>query len=360
MPETETSQSVPEPLSLGAIACETGVVAIDGRGRICGCNKEAARLAALDADAAPGRAIEVLPPLLQELIGDTLAARSGIAGRRMILSGRDGSAVEVSATTTCCMAENGTCAGVIVVLSDIAAVAERRAGMQRLDRLASLGTLSASMAHEIRNALVAVNTFVQDLAERNRDSELAELAVQELQRIDSILRQILKSAGPAKTAFCRVSVRRVLEHSLRLMAPELQARRIELRRRFDAAQDMVQGDDYQLEQAFLNILLNAVAAMERGGHLTVSTAAAEPEERADSAAEMPGACLRVEIADTGVGMSSENLERVFEPFYTTKPQGTGLGLAITRRIVEEHGGTIRAESELAKGTTFRVTLPLAS
>jgi two-component system NtrC family sensor kinase len=230
--------------------------------------------------------------------------------------------------------------------------------MQRLDRLASIGTLSASMAHEIKNALVAVNTFVQDLILRNKDAELAGLVSRELRRIDSIINQMLKFAGPAKPTFARISVHRILDQSLRLIQPQLERKQIRLRRSLAARHDKVEADHYQLEQAFLNLFLNAVAAMESQGELSVLTELVH-QPPAPPATGPSESLLQVSIGDTGVGIPSDDLPRLFEPFFTTRSQGTGLGLAITRRILLEHRARITVESELKKGTVFRILFPLA-
>lgn len=360
MRTTETCHTVPEATRLVGGICKIGILAIEGQDRICGCNEEAARLVGMQSKTLLGRRTECLPTPLQQLIQETLSARADLACRRVALSSVDGTPVEVSATTTCCLAGDGACTGVLLELTDLAAAAELRAAMKRLERLASVGTLSASMAHEIKNALVAVNTFAETLVERNQDSELASLVVRELRRIDSVLSQMLKFAGGAKPIFTTLSVRPVLENCLRLMEPQFQAKRIAQSRCFEAASDVVHGDDYQLQQVFLNLFLNAVAAMEPDGRLTVSTRTGHSADAPPITPGFPNAFLEVMISDTGMGMAPETLERIFEPFYSTKPQGTGLGLTITRRIIEEHHGTIRVESELAKGTAFRITLPLAT
>lgn len=360
MQTTETRHTVPEATTLAGGVCKIGILAIDGHSRICGCSEEAARLVGMQSKTLLGRTTERLPTPLHQLIQETLSTRADLACRRVALSTLDGTPMEVSATTTCCLAEDGTCTGVLLELTDPAAAAELRAAMQRLDRLASVGTLSASMAHEIKNALVAVNTFVETLVERNRDSELATLVLRELRRIDCVLSQMLKFAGGAKPIFTKLSVRPVLENCLRLMEPQLLAKRIAQSRRFEAASDVVYGDDYQLQQVVLNLFLNAVAAMEPDGRLTVSTFTGASAAAPPTAPGSPDGSLEVVISDTGMGIPPESLERIFEPFYSTKPQGTGLGLTITRRIIEEHHGTIRVESELTKGTTFRITLPLAT
>jgi signal transduction histidine kinase len=221
--------------------------------------------------------------------------------------------------------------------------------LRRLDRLASLGMLSAGMAHEIKNSLVAINTFVGQLLEKGEDREFSETVRRELQRIDMLVSQMLRFAVPGKNGFVTVHVHELLDHSLRLVEHQLGSKLISLDRRYTAAPDTVSGDEYQLLQAFMNLLLNAIEAVGTNGLLTVSTEIGEEQPR--------GRCVRIQIRDDGIGIPPENLSRLFEPFFTTKKTGTGLGLAICRRIVHEHGGDITAQSEVNKGATFSISLP---
>ena len=228
--------------------------------------------------------------------------------------------------------------------------------LRRLERLASLGTLSAGLAHEIRNALVAMKTFVDLLLEKNQDAELAEIVRREIGRIDSIVAQMLKFAGPSLPTLAPIRLHEILDRSLRLLHHQLEAKMISLHRSYAAGSDLVRGDDYQLEQAFVNLFLNALEAMGPNGKLDVTTEIAEAELN-DSRAPMGQRQLRVRIKDSGMGIAPECMARLFEPFFTTKKNGTGLGLAITRRIIQEHGGAISVESELNQGATFSVLLP---
>lgn len=221
--------------------------------------------------------------------------------------------------------------------------------MRRLDRLAGLGMLSAGMAHEIKNSLVAINTFVGLLLQKGEDQELSETVRRELRRIDTLVSQMLQFAAPGKNEFATVHVHDLLDHSLRLVEHQLHSKFISLNRRYTAAPDTVSGDEYQLQQAFMNLLFNAIEAVGANGVLTVSTEIAGKKPR--------GRRVRVHIQDTGMGIPLENLPRLFEPFFTTKKNGTGLGLAICQRIVHEHGGDITAQSETRKGATFSISLP---
>jgi signal transduction histidine kinase len=219
--------------------------------------------------------------------------------------------------------------------------------MRRLDRLASLGLLSAGMAHEIKNGLTAIQTFIELLLQKGEDRELAEVVGRELKRIDSLVSQMLRFAAPGKNTFADVNVHHLLDHSLRLVEHQISGKLISLKRDFKAEPCVICGDEFQLQQAFMNLLFNAIEAMGTNGDLTVSTEI------------VGGKQLKIQIRDTGVGIAPENLGRLFEPFFTTKKNGTGLGLAISQRIVQEHGGGISAKSETNKGSTFTVSLPMA-
>jgi signal transduction histidine kinase len=205
------------------------------------------------------------------------------------------------------------------------------------------------MAHEIKNGLVAIKTFIELLLQKDHDAELAGVVVRELHRIETIANQMLRFAAAGRSASATVRIHDLLDHSLRLGEHQMNSKLISLTRDYKAVPDLVRGDEYQLQQAFMNLLFNAVEAMGDNGILTVNTAivGTGPDEK----------FLQIQILDNGVGIAPENLKRLFEPFFTTKKNGTGLGLAISQRIVQEHHGIISAYSEAGKGSTFTVSLP---
>jgi len=248
---------------------------------------------------------------------------------------------------------------VTVVLQDLNSHTRSEQALGRLDRLATLGTLSAGIAHEIRNALVVGKTFFDLLLRKHEDADLVDLVRRELARIDSLVNQMLRFTGPARSAFSELRLHDVLNHSLRLVERQLADKSILLVRQFSASRDLLRGDDYQLEQAFVNLLLNAVEAMGPGGHLTVTTQTVTlaPRRRAASPSDEP-AGVRITIQDDGVGIERENIGRLFGPFFSTKTGGTGLGLSITRRIIQEHGGAISVKSKPRQGAAFQIVLPI--
>lgn len=329
--------------SLGA-----GVLILGENQRIQCCTPDAERLLGLPVGQSAGLDLTALPAAIEKLVREVLTTRRGVGPRTVALgSGREATAFRLEAFPF--ESAKGV-TQVVVTVQDVAIIRRLEQNLNRLDRLASLGTLSAGMAHEIRNAFVAVRTFVDLLLEKNRDAELAEVVGREMRRIDAIVSQMLKFGAPSRPAFAPVRVHDVLEHSLRMLQHQFDGKLIALNRKFTAAHDAIRGDDYQLEQAFVNLFFNALEAMGPNGTLSVATELTKPHHSAAS-------FLRVTVADNGIGIPPENMRRLFEPFFTTKQNGTGLGLAIAQRIVREHHGDITAASEPGKGTTFQVLLP---
>jgi two-component system, NtrC family, sensor histidine kinase HydH len=332
------------PARLPPASLAGGALVVGARDRIVACTTGAAALLRTRAARMKNAPLDSLPAPLPAWA--RAAAKSGRAAtdRKIEIQTRRGGATTLRVSIL--PVKTRAVSQVIVVLNQPAPAPEFAANLRRLDRLASLGALSASMAHEIKNGMVAVKTFVDLLAQKNQEAELAGVAARELQRINAIVTQMLRFAAPRTTTHTPVGVHDLLEHSLRLLQHQIGEKRISLQRDFRAMPDAVRGDDAQLQQAFLNLLLNAVEAMDLNGVLTVSTEIARGQQ------------LRVHVRDTGVGIPPENLTRVFEPFFTTKANGTGLGLAISKRIALEHHGAIEVRSEIAKGSTFTVSLPV--
>ncbi len=230
---------------------------------------------------------------------------------------------------------------------------------EHVQKLATVGTLSAGVAHEIKNALVAVKAFVELLLEKQPDSDAASLVRCEVGRIDLLVSQLLRFAGPALGSYAPASLHELLHNALRLVQHQFKANRVEARLLLQAGHDCVNADARQLEQAFLNLLLNAVEAMSEGGELVLRTevvVATEHISRFEPHKREPQ--IQLEIRDSGPGVPPEILPRLFSPFVTSKAGGTGLGLAITQRIIGEHHGSIRVETKRNHGTVFRILLPL--
>ena len=322
------------------------MLVVGASGRILACTAAAAAHLRAKVARLKNASLNKLPAPLPELI--CAAARSGkaVTNRKIEIKTPRGGAATLRASIL--PVKSRAASQVVVVLNHPVSAPEFDQNMRRLDRLASLGMLSASMAHEIKNGMVAVKTFVDLLAQKNPEAELTGLAARELQRINAIVTQMLRFAAPKPATFATVRAHELLDRTLRLLQHQVGAKMISLQRNYRAAPDTVRGDDAQLQQVFMNLLLNAIEAMGANGVLTVGTEIAEDGGQRR---------LKIHIQDTGVGIARENLARLFEPFFTTKKDGTGLGLAIAKRIALEHQGAIEARSEIAKGSTFTLSLP---
>jgi two-component system nitrogen regulation sensor histidine kinase GlnL len=332
------------------------LITVDSEGKIVSANPEAERVLRIASPQQKNSSLETLPAQITSLIREVFETGQTAANREIVFQTSGKEPVTFSVTAMPLTGKRGP--SVVAMFNDFSAVTKLEHNLRRLDRLASVGTLSAGLAHEIRNALVAVKTFVDLLLEKNQDAELSETVRREIGRMDTIVSHMLKYAAPPLPRFAEVRLHEILEHSLRMIQPRMGAKLIALNRDLRADEDRLVGDDHQLEQAFLNLLFNAVDAIGSEGSVTVSTALTSATETfALHDGKKNERWLCVQISDTGAGIPVENLTEIFEPFFTTKPRGTGLGLAVTRRIVEEHGGTIKAESQSGKGTTFTVILP---
>ena len=344
------STSLPELLDRCLFS---GIIAVDSNLQITAFSDEARILLSLSEAGPTPPLFDSLPAPLIKLFTDAFQNSEAPKNLQIKVANPSGGPRLIKISSTLMKAARGASTGVIVTLNDITPARHLEQNLRQMDRLASIGTLSASMAHEVKNALVAIKTFVELLITKNQDAALANIVGREMKRIDSIVSQMLRFGGPARPTLGTVHLHQVLDQSLDLVQHHLEGRKIKLLRSFHASPDTVRGDAYQLEQAFINLFFNALDAMGADGVLHVTTEFVP----ADSSAANQSPVVRVVVQDNGIGIPADNLSRLFEPFFTTKPNGTGLGLPITRRIVEEHRGSIDVTSEPHQGTRFVLSLP---
>jgi PAS domain S-box-containing protein len=344
----------------------TAVIAAGADEAITVFNNEAEQITGLNSRDVLDHSVVQLPSGLCDLLRETLRSGQRQENRELLLPSEDRTVV-VRASSSIFHGQDGEMLGALMVLTDITALKRLELQIRRSDRLASLGTLSAGMAHEIKNPLVSIKTFAQLLPERYQDSDFREtfsnLIGHEIDRIDSLVNQLLRFARPAKPVLKPMHVHTVLEKSLQLVGHRLYQKDIKLTRVWDAEVDTIRADADQLEQVFLNFFINAMDAMRRGGELTVCTEVGNRPEWVTAMSHSNGdgharEVLRITVRDNGEGIPAENLSHVFDPFFTTKDYGTGLGLSVVHGIIEEHGGQIEVESELTKGTAFHILLPV--
>ncbi len=227
------------------------------------------------------------------------------------------------------------------------------------DRLAVLGEMSAGLAHEIRNPLGAIKGAAQYLdpnAVGEDAAEFLDIIIEEVDRLNKVVDQFLDYARPFQVKHEPTDINKVVDHTIKLVAPGLAEKSIELD--VDLASDLplMEANEQQLTQVFLNLINNALEAMPDGGTLKIRTGLRKPVPVPWLRPSKRATSVHVEITDTGAGIEPETQGRIFVPFFTTKERGTGLGLAISQRIAENHGGEIRIRSKKGEGSTFLVVL----
>ena len=234
---------------------------------------------------------------------------------------------------------------------------ERLKKLFHADKLATVGELAAGAAHEIRNPLTSIRSTVQFLKKDLPPEKhgYVEGVIEEVDRIDGIIRGLLSLSKSSELHLSRVDLREALQQTLLLLDPELKRNRIAVNQQMMIGDPTVEADHAQVRQVFLNVLLNSVQSMPGGGTITVHMA-----DRPDGKREESIESVRVTLSDNGPGMPEETIRRVFDPFFTTKENGTGLGLSITYGIVHGHGGEIDIASKTdpsSHGTSVTIRLP---
>ena len=241
----------------------------------------------------------------------------------------------------------------LVTITEVAEDHHAHSSMADTEQAANLCELSASIAHEIRNPLGAINTSVELLCNslqlRGEDRELMEIIREESQRLDRIIKDFLHFARLDQMRFSRTDVNHIIRQTLLLYKGSLPAT-VSVRTELDAKVPEIWCDADQIRQVVINMLVNCIEAMPGGGCLTLGS----HWLRRNSSHEN----LQVSFHDTGQGIEKNNLHKIFKPFYSTKDKGVGMGLAICERIIHNHGGRIDVASQVGKGTTFIITLPI--
>ncbi|MFA6413572.1 MAG: ATP-binding protein, partial [Syntrophales bacterium] len=325
-----------------------GLIVINPQGKIIAFNKTASAILAIPVNKASERAAsEILPPACLEIIGSLAKGQEFIA-EEMECPLRDGRTVPLEIIASRLQDPQGEILGVVILVRDISDLQALKGEIARTQHLAALGNLAAGVAHEIRNPLSSIKGFATYFKERYRDipadRETAEIMIGEVERLNRVIGQLLEFARPTTLHLEKGSIAVVVEDVLKIIAGEMGEKEIILQTEITTLPD-ISFDKDKMKQVFLNLFLNALGAMDKGGVLTVK---AEP---------VNGQWQGIEIIDTGTGIAKKDLGRIFDPYFTTKPSGTGLGMAIVQKILTAHHGEIKLESEPGKGTRAIILLP---
>jgi len=243
--------------------------------------------------------------------------------------------------------------GFLVLIEDLTEKRVLEDRLRRADRLAAMGTLAAGLAHEIKNPLTAVRAFVQMFPDRYERKDFRDkfdrIVPRELDRVNDLLENLLDLVRKPTLRIQALDPRQIIRQVLETLEPEAARRRVTVKVHEGKGGPQVLADESYLVRALHNLILNAVQAMPGRGQLTIQT---EPGSLPDGAS-----AVMIMVRDTGPGIPPEQVDDIFNPFFTSKEKGTGLGLAVTNKIVEDHGGTLTVESERGVGTTMIVSLP---
>jgi len=327
-----------------------GLIALDDHLRIAAFNHTAESLLQLSFGEVMGRAAEdVLPPeICSEM--ECPQIQEYVIEKEIDCTIGDGKKVPLEIGASLLKDENGTFLGHVILFKDLTEVHTLRREIERSQRLASVGRLAAGVAHEIRNPLSSIKGFATYFKERYQDApedqQTANIMIQEVDRLNRVISQLLEFARPVKVAPKSISLQNLIEDSIRLIERQAQEKQITVSTHNTAQVDSVCLDPDRLNQILLNLYLNAIESMKAGGAL-----------RIEISGNIENKGVEIQVSDTGKGIPPEDLSRIFDPYFTTKSSGTGLGLAIAHNIVEAMGGAIKVVSEAGKGTRFTLKLP---
>jgi len=327
-----------------------GVITVDVNGNVTSINPAGREMIGVTPEEVIGRPYESLldsDANFTSLLLDTMKNGNEYVNVTMDvpLKGRN---LPVTNSTSLLRDGSGKVIGAVAIFKDISETQQLQKQVIRADRLAALGELAAGIAHDIRNPLTSIRGFVQYLQKSQDPEELKEYGPLIIRQVDGLNRtigELLKFAKPHPPMYGPVQVNDLIREMTQLIKNRAEKQNIEIGLQLDQALSPIKADGEQLKQVLLNLLINSSQAIASQGRIDIATSMSSPGR------------LTIAITDNGVGIAPEYLEKVFDPFFSTKPGGTGLGLAVVQRIISGHNGVIGIKSEPGKGTTVLIHLP---
>jgi len=327
-----------------------GLSALDMENNIVSFNQTAESILQIPMNQALGRkASDILPGQFQTLLKEELLSKDTIE-QELDCVLKDGKTIPMEVSISRLEGDHGAPIGRIILFRDLTEIQELKKEIELAQRLASIGRLAAGVAHEIRNPLSSIKGFATYFRDRYReipeDKKTAEIMVQEVERLNRVIGQLLEFARPVTIQKKPTHIQSLIQHSLKVIERDAREKNILIKVEIHSDLPDVFLDADRMNQVLLNLYLNAIEAMIDGGRLTVE---AKPDNESHR--------LKIMIKDTGKGIDKKDQVHIFDPYYTTKQAGTGLGLAIVRNIIESHNGEIRVESIPGQGTSMIIFLP---
>lgn len=337
-----------------------GVVTFDVGGNITIINRAAARMLELPEQAPYPSLGEFAKrhPLIAEAIRRARSEEEYAHDLDSSFLKSTGCTLHLRTTISAQVDGNGLRVGLVVLVKDVSRIVTLEQELRKRDRLAAAGSLAAGVAHEVRNPLSAIELNLRLLREEVAQAgavsgdvnDYFDILAVETQRLNHITTSFLQLSRPETLRKVHLAAYGPLQQVLRLLEPEAKTKRILFHVNLQHLDAEIAGDATKLEQVFLNLLINAMQAMPNGGTIRIESRFYQEED--------DRASVQIMIEDYGVGVAPDNIDRLFDPYFTTRSDGTGLGLAIADRIISDHGGTIGVASDLGRGTQFTVSLPV--
>jgi PAS domain S-box-containing protein len=340
----------------------TGILTVNRAGVITAVNPTAEAVLRRTSEDLLGNMYEAVfaeGETVREVLDSALHGHRHVSQKDLPYDGADHPARTIRVSTAELTGDGGEPAGVILQAQDITDWLALEQRVRVAEKLAALHTLSAGVAHELRNPLSAMDLNLHLLEEDLRDNGMLggqgvrylHVLNAECRRLSVILDNFMKFARPGSLDLHEVDMTALLEHVMALMQFEAEERKVRLELDVENPIPCVMGDETAISQVLLNIVVNALHAMPNGGLCRIAAKAHDSDGKR---------LVALSVTDTGIGITKRELSRVFEPFYTTKASGTGLGLAIAYRIMQDHGGTVQVSSVPGSGTTVVMTFPAAT
>jgi len=340
-----------------------GVIVVGRDGVITLCNPAAEEIIGFSRKQALGASFEKFfaqETILLDMVAKTIHTGITISDHENVVVRSMGKVTPVAVTCYPLMLANGENIGAILTLKDITYIRELEAAVRQADRLSTVGTLAAGLAHEVKNPLGGIKGAAQLLErELTEDSEMLEytrVMIRETERIDRIIRELLELASPRGLKLTPVNLHKIMGDILLLQRQSVSGMDISFATHFDPSIPDIIADEEMLTRLFLNLVRNALDAVGGAGQVTVRSRVLSDYRMAQN--QRRSRMVAIEVCDDGPGIPRSDLENIWTPFFSTKSTGTGLGLAICHKIVAEHRGMIKVESDPGHGTKFTVLLPL--
>jgi|GEM_PF-1857108 len=334
----------------------SGVISTDLHGRVTTFNRAAAQILGQNVQSVIGQRYQSLfvsdnKGVVDELVRQFLQKKEPLQRVECQLTKSDGQKQFLDVSICTLTSPSGLDIGYTAVFDDITQKRNLEQFYRQAERLAAAGRLAAGAAHEIRNPLTSIRGFIQliqnALPSNDPCWEYARIVISEADRIDEIIKELLILARPHTPKAKDFDLHRVLDETSVLAGSQALLHGVVLTKTYDANVPVMYGDPEQLKQVFLNLTLNSIQAMPNGGKLDITTRFQTSES-----------FVVIEFRDSGYGIEAKDLPKIFDPFFTGKGEGTGLGLSVVRRIVESHGGSVRVDSVVERGTAFWIMLPV--